>query len=342
MWERLLHFLGFLILSGATRRQWAALYRYYCKNKRIMERKISLADVRKAVDYAYEKYKDCKDGALNPRVTGADPDAFGISVALTDGTIVNKGDTSVASPMGSIAKLAIHSVLLSQNTLDELVQKYMCGCSRGSCARPQVGISARGVRAVSAVVPQNDPDGKMDILSEAVTALMGSEPRLDDRLYESLRKMEAEENAVNAFAAADFQLYDSTDTSLDIYTRLMSLGATAEQLATMGATVAADGRNPKTGESAFDGSTAQSLVTLVALSGPHHEKRAFAMKVGLPVKRGYAGTLLAILPGFGAIAVYAPLLDDNGVSVKGRKALEYIAATLGLNIYASARVSVEQ
>lgn len=306
-----------------------------------MERKISLADVQKAVDYAYEKYKNCNEGSLNPRVSGADPDAFGVSVVLTDGTTINKGNTDVASPMGSISKLAVHTVLLSQNTPDELVQKYLCGCPHGKCAKPQVGVSARGVRAVSAVVPQNDPEGKMEILSGALSALMGSEPRLDDRLYESLRKMECEENAVNAFAAADFELYDSTETSLDIYTKLMSLGATAEQLATMGATVAADGRNPKTGESAFDGALAQSLVTLVAFSGPHHEKRAFAMKVGLPVKRGYAGTLLAILPGFGAIAVYAPLLDDNGVSIKGRKALEYIASTLGLNIYASARVSVE-
>lgn len=307
-----------------------------------MERKISLADVRKAVDYAYEKYRNCNEGTLNPRVPGADPDAFGVSVVLTDGTTVEKGDTAVPSPLGSIAKLAVHTVLLSQNTPDELVQKYMCGCSRGSCAKPQIGVSARGVRAVSAVVPQNDPDGKMDIISDTMNALMGSEPQLDDKLYESLRKMEDEENAVNAFAAADFQLYDNTDTALDIYTRLMSLQAGATQLATLGATVAADGRNPLTGEQAFDGSIAQSLVTLMAMSGPHHEKRAFAMKVGLPVKRGYAGTLLAVLPGFGAIAVYAPLLDDNGVSVKGRKALEYITSTLGLNIFASARVSVEK
>lgn len=307
-----------------------------------MDRKISLADVQKAVYDAYENYKSIKDGAVNPDVPVDDADKFGVSVMLTDGTVINKGDTDIASPMGSIAKIGVYAELLSQNSTDELVKKFGCCCKCAKSQKPQIGVSARGVRMVSAVSPQNDRDGKYDILVGDLVDMIGSQPVLDDKMYESLRKKEADEKAVDMIAAAGFELYDDTDAALDVYTKLISLQATAGQAAVLGATVAADGRNPKTGEYAFDGSLAPTITSLVALAGPHHEKKAWMLRVGVPAKRGYAGLLVAIMPGFGAIAAYAPRLDENGVSVKAAKAIRYICNTLQLNIHASARVSVEK
>lgn len=307
-----------------------------------MDRKVSLADVQKAVNEAYENYKDVNQGTVNPDVPVDDADKFGVSVVLTDGTVINKGDTDVASPLGSIAKIGVNAVLLSQNKPEDLAQKFGCCCKCKKGDKPQIGVSARGVRAVSAVEPQNDRDGKYNVLISSLIDMMGSEPVLNDRLYEALRKKEADENAVNMIADAGYELYDDTDASLDIYTKLISLQATAEQVATLGATVAADGRNPKSGQYAFDGSIAPTLVSLVALAGPHHEKKAWMLLVGVPGKRGYAGLMLAIMPGFGAIAAYSPLLDENGVSVKASKTIRYICNKLQLNIHASARVSVEK
>ena len=66
------------------------------------------------------------------------------------------------------------------------------------------------------------------------------------------------------------------------------------------------------------------------------------MRTGLPGKASFAGGVLAILPGFGAIAAYAPEVDENGLSEKAAGAVQYIANKLGLNVYASARVEVEK
>lgn len=307
-----------------------------------MERKISFADVQKAVVDAYEQFKSDKEGTLKADVDGQKADAFGISVVLTDGRTIEKGDTTVVTPLGSIAKIAVATTLLGQNSKDAPGNSKCCCGKHENHEKPQTGVSARGVRAVSLVQPQGDREGKMDIITTTLNSLMGSTPELNDKLYKSLRKTQEAENAVDAFAQAQYTLYDDTDLSLDIYSRLISLQADTTQLATLGATVAADGRNPNTGNIVFDGALAQKIVTLIALQGPHHEKKAFALRVGIPTKRGYAGSLLAVMPGFGAIAVYAPLLDDNGVSVKGRKALEYIASTLDLNVFASARVAVDK
>lgn len=307
-----------------------------------MERKISFADLQKTVADAYENFKSNSEGTVKADVADQKADAFGISVVLTDGRTVEKGDTSLLTPLGSIAKIAVASVLLGQKSKDAPGNCPSGCCGGKKLEKPQVGVSSRGVRAVSLVQPQGDREGKMDIITGALDTLVGSATVLNDKMYEGLRKTQADEKAVDAFAQAQFTLYDDTDLSLDIYSRLISLQATATQIATLGATLAADGVNPVTKQIAFDGSLAAKIVTLVALQGPHHEKKAFALRVGLPTKRGYAGSLLAILPGFGAIAVYAPKLDENGVSVKGFKALEYIAQTLGLNIFASARVGVDK
>ena len=45
-----------------------------------------------------------------------------------------------------------------------------------------------------------------------------------------------------------YKLYDDAAQSMDVYERLLSVKLSAAEVATMGATIAADGRNPKTGE----------------------------------------------------------------------------------------------
>ena len=307
-----------------------------------MERKISLANVKKAVENAFENYKSINEGNVDPRIEGVDTKTFGISVVLTDGTVINKGDTKVASPMGRIALVPTHIELLTQNTPDELVAKagVACGNKMKEHKPKNLAVSPHGVRAVSVVQPTGDRDGKMDLMVNNILNLIGSPATFDDKLYERLTKINNEKNVVDAIAQAEYSLYDDGATSVDIWTRLVSLGLTTEQLATMGVTIAADGRNPINGEFAFDGKIAQNVVATMA-RGIHHESRAWMMTVGLPAANSFGGAIVAVLPGFGAIAAYSPALDANGLSVKAAKAIKEIANELQLNVYASARVKVE-
>ncbi len=307
-----------------------------------MERKISMADLEKAVKEAYENNKSIHEGQVPDYLQGVDENLFGISVMLTDGRTVNHGDTQVLAPMGSIAKIGTASVLLSQKSTEDIVKLFGFGCHKCKGEKPQVGVSSHGLRAVSAVSPQNDSDGKWDILINNMINMMGSAPTLDVQRYERLRKDQKDENAAGKIADAGFKLCDDTEIALDTYTKLICLQATARQLANYGATVAADGVNPSNGQIAFDGKIAASIVSMVVINGPHHSKKRWMMEVGVPAKRGFGGYILAIMPGFGAIAAYSPRLDENGISVKAAAAIKQIANTLQLNVYASARVSVEK
>lgn len=308
-----------------------------------MERKISLERLNKAVDMAYEQYKSIKDGSVDDRLEAVNPKAYGISVVLTDGTVINKGDTKDLSPLGRIALMPTHVVVLTQNTPEQLVKKAgIALANRKKEEKPKnISVSPHGVRAVSVVEPSNDADGKWDVMINNIINMTGSAPVLNDKLYERMKAENARNNTVDAFETAGYGLYDNAEIAIDLYTRLAALQMSTEQLAAMGATIAADGRNAINGQVAFDGSIAANVVATLA-RGVHKEGRAWMMTVGLPAANSFGGAIVAVMPGFGAIAAYSPELDKNGVSVKAANAIRYIANELQLNVYSSARVEVEK
>ena len=67
----------------------------------------------------------------------------------------------------------------------------------------------------------------------------------------------------------------------------------------------------------------------------------FAFRMGLPCKSGVGGGIVAVVPGKGAIAVFAPPLDEAGNSVKAKKVIEYVARKLDLNLYSPGSVGLK-
>lgn len=308
-----------------------------------MERTISLTDLRQIVDEAYEQFKSEHAGSMDPRITDAKAGAFGISVVLTDGTVINKADAQIPAAIGNISKVPTAVALLSQMSPEELMKKAgcCCRCHGDKKQKPDIPVSSHGIRAVSAIEPTGDPDGKWDVIINNMINLMGSAPELDDNLYKSLKEEAAKANVENVLAADGFSLYDNAPIAIDIYIRQMAMKATAEQLATMCATIAADGRNPKTGEYAFDGSIASRVVAMMAVHGPHKETKPWMIATGLPAKSSFGGAIAGVLPGAFGIAAYSPELNEVGVSVKAAQAIRYIMNKLQASVFASSRLKID-
>ncbi len=304
-----------------------------------MERKISLSDLRKAVDEAYEAVKSEKEGTINPRNIGAEAGKFGISVALPDGTVINKADTDVKAPMGSIMKVPLSSILFSQNTVAEVVKKSgTCPCHKMPEKPKGLGFSAHGIRAFSAIEPTGDPESKWNLYENRMIDLMGSAPELDDKVYEYLVKEAADTKLTDTLAADGYYLYDDASLAINLYLKALAMKASTEQLAKMGATIAADGVNPFSGNVVFDGAITQNIVGLMAAKGPHKMNTPWLVSTGIPAKTSVGGSILGIIPGTMAIAAYAPELNPAGVSVKAAQAIREIATRLNLSVFASSRV----
>lgn len=314
-----------------------------------MERIIKKATIDAAVKSAYEKFKDYKvDGsALDPRVDPVVAGKFGVSVRLTDGTVYNYGDTDTLFPMGTLLRIPVAIQALTQMSAMDFTKsmnsgKCPAGCngSTDSHDKKPKGVHAKNLRMVSLLQPQGDADGKMQLLTDLMASLMGKSPVLETRLYEKTMKENIDKGVENTLAAAGYELYDSTPVALEVATRLDSMLVTAEQMSRMGAVIAADGVDPETNVPVFDGKISQTVVGMMAAKGPKHVSKPWLMASGMPAMSSFGGGVLAVMPGFGSIAVFAPELVDR-TPFKAAMTVKEIASALDLNVFASARVKAE-
>ncbi len=306
-----------------------------------MERKISLSDLRKTVDEAYELVKSVKEGEIDPRNVGADCKHTGITVVLADGTVINKGDTDVKVPMGSIVRVPLASVMFSQNSRDELIKKSgQCPCHKLPHKPAHLPVSAHTIRAFSAMEPTGDPESKWNLYENRMIDLMGTSPELNDTVYETIKKQVNEDGTVNRLAEDGYFLYDDATLAVDLAVKAEAMSASTAQLAMMGATIAADGVNPSTGKIVFDGEIAKYIVAMMAAKGPHKMNTPWLVSTGLPAKASFGGTILGIYPGVMAIAAYGAELNPARVSVRAARAIKHIMEKLDMSVFSSARVSI--
>lgn len=316
-----------------------------------MERILSFEDVKAAADKAYAAYSNDKEGAEDPRVAGRNSGKFGIAIRLADGRKYDVGDTQAQYPLGAISKLPVVAQLLTQMPVTELIQKMgleykkkKCSSSADgsqACKCKPKGVHAHSLRALSLVQPTGDLDGKMDILSNMLISMMGESPVFDDALFKQAMADAEKKDVVNVVADAGFELYDETEISVSLSSRLRSMLASSEQVATLGATIAADGVNPVTKQIAFDGANSQSILSIMAARGPKGYRHGWLMMTGVPAISSFGGGFLAIVPGFGAIAAFGPLLYKDGIPVAASQAVKSVLSSLGLSAFSSARVEVK-
>lgn len=306
-----------------------------------MDRKIALSEIKNAVDEAYESFKSSKEGVADPLLEGVDTRKFGITIVMADGTVINKGDTDVASPLGGIIKLPLSTILLSQNTPQELIKKSgHCPCT-AKPGKPHMH-GAHGIRAISAIEPVGDPDSKWNLIENRMIDLMGDDaPLLDDKLYEALKKKAVDDDTVNELAKDGYYLYDDATVSTDLYLRARSMTATTRQLAMMAATIAADGVNPATKKIVFDGEIAKHVVGMMAAKGPRKMTLPWDMAAGLPAKSSFGGSIVGVYPGVMGVAAYSPLLMPNRVSEKAAKAIMTIMHKLDISVFQSAKLIID-
>jgi len=164
-------------------------------------------------------------------------------------------------------------------------------------------------------------------------------------LIEDVYKSEAATNtgnkALSMLLAKYDRIYADPFESVDIYTKQCSVGVNASQLARMGATLANNGVNPSTGEQVIKREDVPYILSVMAMAGLYDSSGSWAWHVGLPAKSGVGGGIVAIAPGKGAIAVFAPPLDEAGNSVKAQEVIDYVAQKLNYNLYSPSSVGLK-
>jgi len=309
--------------------------------------------VKAAVNEAYEKFKNEKRGKnadYIPILAKVPSNLFGIAIATTDDQTYIVGDVAYSFSIQSISKVFSLALAMDELGADAVFQKI----GSEATGRPFNSVNAvvdmpthtgnplvnAGAIATVSLI-SGTADQKWNKILDFYSKAAGEKLTILDDVYKS----EAETNQGNQALAALLRKYDriyaDPPESVDVYTKQCSVGVNAKQLAMMGATLANNGVNPATGQRVVKAENISHILSAMMTAGLYDSSGGWAWTVGLPAKSGVGGGIVAIVPGKGAIAVFAPPLDEAGNSVKAQEVIEYVAQKLDYNLFTPASVGVK-
>ena len=309
--------------------------------------KFDTKQLNDVVNEAYEKIKG-DDGGNNadyiPFLAKVPSKLFGISVCLSDGEIVEAGDTDYVFGIESVSKVPTAILAMQQYGADTILQKIgadATGLPFNSIMaillendHPSTPlVNAGALTACSMVKPVGNSDGKWKSITDFLAGLCGSPLVLQDELYKSESATNFNNRSIAWLLKNYNRIYDDPDMSLDIYTRQCSMGVTARQLSICSGTIANRGVNPVTKKKVFDAELTSKIVAMIASVGFYEHTGDWIFTSGIPAKTGVGGGIVGVLPGVMGIAAFSPKLDGSGNSVRAQNAIKYITNKLGLNLF---------
>ena len=304
------------------------------------------AQIQSAIDAAYAKYKDLKEGAnadYIPALAAVDPNIYGIALVTVDGKVYTTGDVKSEVSIQSISKVFTMAKVIEESGTQAIADN--------------MGVDATGQVFNSIVAVEQYKGSEMNAMVNpgAITSTSMVKGATYDEIWnkilafysdfagrpltvlEDVYTSEAATNQRNQAIALLMYAYghikDNPLQACDIYTRQCSVGVNAKDLAEMAATLANGGKNPVTGKQVMNADDVPEVLAVMATAGLYDDTGKWLYATGLPAKSGVGGGILAVSPGKFGIAVISPPLDAAGNSVKAQRAIEYVSNKLGGNPY---------
>ena len=307
--------------------------------------------VAAVVQEAYDKFKNetkGKNADYIPYLAQVDSKLFGIAIVTTDNQVLTKGDVTYSFSIQSISKVYTQALAMEALGPDKVFEKIGSEPTGRPFNSPVAVVDMNthtgnpyvnaGAIATTSLITGKDADEKWNKILNFYSRAAGEKLSLIDDVYKSEAATNTGNKALSMLLAKYDRIYADPFESVDIYTKQCSIGINATQLARMGATLANNGINPATGEQVIKAENVPYILSTMTMAGLYDGSGGWAWHVGLPAKSGVGGGIVAIAPGKGAIAVFAPPLDEAGNSVKAQEVIEYVAKKLNYNLYSPASV----
>ena len=196
-------------------------------------------------------------------------------------------------------------------------------------------VNAGAIAAVSLVDADSEAD-RWDQIHGNLNDYAGRELTVLEEVYTSEYEESWSNRAIANLLFNYGRLYSEPEQTLRVYTRQCSTGINTRDLGMMGATLANEGVNPATGKRVLDAAHVPELLAIMATAG-YDESGEWMYSAGLPAKTGVGGGIVAVVPGKFAIATFSLPLNEAGNSIRGMRAIRYIAGELGVGLYAQCR-----
>lgn len=154
----------------------------------------------------------------------------------------------------------------------------------------------------------------------------GCQLKLDEAMLASVRLAGREPNQVLVRYLTEAGALADPEMALDAYEQICCLSGTVSDLADLGDLLAID-----------RGSVApqyrRTVNAIMLTCGLYEASATYAVRIGLPMKSGISGALVAVVPHQGTIACYSPALDRIGNPVAGVALVERLSQELQLSVF---------
>jgi glutaminase len=310
--------------------------------------------VESVVREAYDKFKSDTNGKnadYIPYLAKVDSRLFGIAIVTTDNQVLTLGDVTYSFSIQSISKVFTLALAMEELGPDKVFEKIGSEPTGRPFNSPLAVVDMAthsgnplvnaGAIATTSLISGKDEDEKWNKILNFYSKAAGEKLVLIDEVYKSEAATNTGNKALSMLLAKYERIYSDPFESVDIYTKQCSVGVNAAQLARMGATLANNGINPSTGEQVIKREDIPHILSAMTMAGLYDGSGGWAWHVGLPAKSGVGGGIVAVVPGKGAIAVFAPPLDEAGNSVKAQKVIEYVTQRLNYNLYSPSSVGLK-
>jgi len=310
------------------------------------------ADIQRALNTAYAKYKSLQEGKnadYIPALAKVDPNLFGIALVTPDGQIFTAGDTTTEVSIQSISKVFTLARVL-QDSGDKAILKNVGVDATGMPFNSIIAIEQKkgfeqnpfvnpGAITTTSMVGGANAAEIWQKIADTYDGFAGRKLTVLEDVYKSEAETNQRNRAIAYLMYAYGHIHDNPLQATDIYTRQCSVGVNARDLAMMAATLANNGVNPVTRKRMLDVEHIPGLLAVMSTAGLYDDSGQWLFATGLPAKSGVGGGLIAVSPGNFGIAVISPPLDEAGNSVRAQKAITDISAALGGNPYAAGRTA---
>ena len=310
--------------------------------------------VKAIVQEAYDKFKGDtrgKNADYIPALAQVDPKLFGIAIVTTDNRTLVLGDAKSTFSIQSIAKVFSLALAMEEQGADKVFEKVGSEPTGRAFNSPVAVVDMpthtanplvnAGAIATVSLISGETPEAKWEKILDFYSRVAGEKLTIMDDIYKSEAATNTGNKALSYLLAKYDRIYSDPFQSVDVYTKECSVGVNALQLAQMGATLANNGKNPATGEQVIKTENVPEILSAMMMAGLYDGSGGWAWHVGLPAKSGVGGGILAVVPGKGAIAVFAPPLDEAGNSVKAQEVIKYVATRLDYNLFSPGSVGLK-
>nr|WP_174783393.1 glutaminase A [Dolichospermum sp. UHCC 0352] len=271
-----------------------------------------------------------------PQLAIVNPNRFAVHISCEPGENYSLGDTACVFPFMSVIKPFSLLYLLEYYGVKQVLQWVGVKSSdapfnslvqliadNGYPRNPMIN---SGAITLADKLPGKDGNECTQLFCEWLNKLADTQLYIDANILASVRASRSQINIDITNYLYEAGHLNNIELSLDVYEQICCISGTVEDLAKLGKVLACKSEVIK--------NQYRQIVNAVMLTcGLYEASAEYAVKIGLPIKSGIGGGLVAIIPNQGAIASYSPALDIVGNPVAGLALMETLSQSLQLSIF---------